>query len=113
MRCSLPRRAPAAAPARRSEGAVTTRQWLHVFRKSIPAFAHAAACDEAVPAGARPAAVAAFAEQFGRVLDALEAAPAAAAVDGFVTAPLNCSTLCRVRWGAAGPRARACRAARG
>lgn len=76
---------------------MTTKQWLNVFRKSIPAYSHAAAADASLPEARRGAAVAAFASDFGGVLDALETDPTAAEVDGFVTQPLNCSTLCRVR----------------
>lgn len=78
---------------------MTTRQWLHVFRKSIPAYKHAAATDAAsVPDPARRAAAAdAFEALFAGVLDALEADPRAASVNGFTTQPLNCSTLCRAR----------------
>jgi hypothetical protein len=90
-------RAPPAPPPARSEGVVTTREWLHVFRKSVPAYRRAAAADPAVPEASRPAAVAAFVRAFEGVLDALERDPTLGEVDGFVTAPLSCATLCRVR----------------
>ncbi|GBG00302.1 hypothetical protein Rsub_13064 [Raphidocelis subcapitata] len=80
-----------------SEGIVTTNEWLHVFRKSIPAYKRAAAADPAVPEAARPAAVEAFERAFAGVLDALERDPTLEEVDGFVTAPLSCATLCRAR----------------
>lgn len=82
----------------KSDGPVTTADWLRVFRKSIPAYQRAAAHDPAcAPAAGREAAAARFSGTFGGVLDALERDPCAAAVDGFATQPLNCSTLCRIR----------------
>ncbi len=76
---------------------MTTKEWLTVFRKSLPAYTKAAAADPAVPEARRGAAVEAFSAAFGGVLDALALDPTAAAVDGFTTQPINCSTLCRVR----------------
>lgn len=76
---------------------MTTRQWINVFRKSIASYSHAAASDATVPEASRPAAVEQFQRLFGGALDALEADPSLEEVDGFATAPLNCSTLCRLR----------------
>lgn len=87
---------PLAAPASPT-APVGALQWLHVFRKSIPAYTKAAGEDPSLPEGRRQAAAAAFAAAFGGVLDALGADPTLPVVDGFTTQPLNCSTLCRVR----------------
>ncbi|GLC49183.1 hypothetical protein PLESTB_000191400 [Pleodorina starrii] len=75
----------------------TLRDWIEVFRKSIPTFKAHALSDSAVPAELREAAAGQFECTFTAALDALLADPTTPAPGHPNCHPVNCLTLCQLR----------------
>ncbi|KAG2436611.1 hypothetical protein HYH02_011546 [Chlamydomonas schloesseri] len=83
------------APA--GDGLPTYREWIEVFRNSIPTFRSHALTDTTVPDDKRQAAAERFAADFHAALDALLANPTQPAPGYPASQPLNCFNLCKLR----------------
>ncbi|KAG2443788.1 hypothetical protein HXX76_002131 [Chlamydomonas incerta] len=79
------------------DGLPTYRDWIEVFRKSIPTFKAHALTDKTVPEAGREVAAERFAAEFTAALDALLAHPTQPAPGYPASQPLNCFNLCQLR----------------
>lgn len=72
------------------------KDWIQVFRSTVPAFQRMAEQDESVDASVREGKAAAFAKRFYGVLDTLLENPEAE-LEGFEPSKVQCKRLCHLR----------------
>eukprot|EP00892_Ulva_mutabilis_P004953 jgi/Ulvmu1/282/UM001_0286.1 len=77
-------------------GMPTVKDWIEVFRSSIPGFKKTAAKDESVDADVREGKAEEFADRFAKICDSLDADPSSE-LPGFGRISINCATMCRLR----------------